>query len=102
MPNKLEIHSPYPIDVEYLEQSLHRYTFVRDMFGKQPTMDEVVDRLENPKTYQDLRLIAECCHYKIGWAFYEAKKLGFDTPAMFNHSLKRDILHCPEWDEYWG
>lgn len=98
---KLEIHSPYPIDIDFLEQSLHRYTFVRDMFGKQPTIDEVIDKLENPRTYNDLRLIAECCHYKNGWVFYEAKKLGFKTPTPYKTVLKNNNKYCPEWDEYW-
>ena len=80
----------YPIDREYLrERILNQYCSLAD--GTQEQIDKLVDRLNHPETYDDLSLIAALCHYKRGWAYYEAKKLNIPVPerSYKNYSRRR-------------
>ena len=80
------VNSPYMIDIKYFEKKIAKdEDKIKNFFEDEPTRNELVDKLAYPQTLQDLFFIAECCHYKMGWAYYEAKKLNIEIP----HTCKK-------------
>ena len=71
---------------------------------KEDEVEEIFNRACHPQNYYDLRKTAMLLDYKSGWAYYEAKRNGFETPPPFrsyySSSRKRTNYWADEQDDY--
>lgn len=97
------VNSPYNIDIKLFEKSVKDSNLLSTFFEEADlTHNEYVDKVNFPQTFEDLKFIAFLCHYKTGWAYYEAKKLNIEIPVSYKRRYHVDGTVSYSRRRSWG